>query len=34
MGDNTRFRKKTGWKPKMTIEETLADTLEYWSGRV
>ena len=34
MGDNTKFRKKTGWKPKMTIDETLADTLEYWRKRV
>jgi GDP-4-dehydro-6-deoxy-D-mannose reductase len=30
MGDNTKFVEKTGWKPKIRIEQTLTDTLNYW----
>jgi GDP-4-dehydro-6-deoxy-D-mannose reductase len=30
MGDNTKFRRKTGWKPKIKIEQTLRDTLKHW----
>ncbi len=29
-GDSTRFRAATGWAPQITIEQTLADTLDYW----
>jgi len=25
-----KFRKETGWKPKIKFEKTLQDTLEYW----
>jgi len=30
MGDNSKIRKATGWKPKIPIEKTLEDTLNYW----
>ncbi|HEX7400633.1 MAG TPA: GDP-mannose 4,6-dehydratase, partial [candidate division Zixibacteria bacterium] len=29
-GSNTKIRKATGWKPKIPIEKTLKDTLDYW----
>ncbi len=29
-GDATRFRKATGWRPEISFEQTLADTLAYW----
>lgn len=28
--DARKFQKLTGWKPKISIEETLRDTLDYW----
>ena len=28
--DSTKFIKLTGWKPEISIEETLKDTLDYW----
>jgi GDP-4-dehydro-6-deoxy-D-mannose reductase len=28
--DVSRFRARTGWAPKITIERSLADTLEHW----
>jgi len=28
--DSTKFVKLTGWKPEISIEETLRDTLDYW----
>ena len=30
IGDTSKFRNLTGWKPKIPIEQTLNDTLEYW----
>lgn len=33
LGDNTKFTRKTGWKPEISIEQTLADTLTYWRER-
>jgi GDP-4-dehydro-6-deoxy-D-mannose reductase len=30
MGDNTKLRKDCGWKPKISIDKTLKDILEYW----
>lgn len=30
VGDNTKFRNLTGWEPKIPIDQTLQDTLEYW----
>jgi GDP-4-dehydro-6-deoxy-D-mannose reductase len=29
-GSTTKFRKDTGWKPKLPIERTLTSMLEYW----
>jgi GDP-4-dehydro-6-deoxy-D-mannose reductase len=34
LGDNSKFVKATGWKPKIKFEQTLKDTLEYWRERV
>lgn len=30
VGDNAKFKTLTGWKPKIPIDQTLKDTLEYW----
>lgn len=30
IGDTRKFRKLTGWKPKMPFQKILEDTLEYW----
>jgi GDPmannose 4,6-dehydratase len=32
--DTTKFRKKTGWEPKYTFEQTMGDLLAYWRQRV
>ena len=29
-GDYSKFKLKTGWEPKIPLEETLRDILEYW----
>ena len=29
-GDNSAFRKDTGWEPSIPIEQTLADLLDFW----
>ncbi len=34
IGDNTKFRKVTGWKPEIPFEKTLEDLLNYWRERV
>jgi len=34
LGDSTKFRKKTGWQPKIPFEKTLKDLLNYWRERV
>jgi len=34
VGDSSKFRKQTGWKPEITFEKTLKDTLDYWRERV
>lgn len=34
IGDNTKFVKKTKWNPKINIEQTLCDLLNYWRGKV
>ena len=30
IGDTSKFRKLTGWKPKISIDKILEDTLNYW----
>lgn len=32
--DDSKFRKLTSWKPEITIEQSLADLLNWWRGRV
>ncbi len=34
LGDSTKFRKLTGWKPEIPIEQTLEDTLDYWREKI
>lgn len=34
IGDNSKFVKKTGWKPEISMEKTLADLLNYWREEV
>ena len=33
IGDNSKFVKKTGWKPEIPFEKTLEDLLDYWRSR-
>jgi GDP-4-dehydro-6-deoxy-D-mannose reductase len=30
MGNNSKIRKVTGWKPKIPLRKTLQDTLNFW----
>lgn len=34
IGDNSKFRKQTGWKPEIPFEKTLRDLLTYWREKV
>lgn len=34
LGDCTKFRKATGWKPRIPFEKTMGDLLNYWRERV
>lgn len=34
LGDNSKFTKQTGWKPKIKFEKTLEDLLNYWRENV
>lgn len=34
LGDCFKFKKQTGWEPKIPFEKTLEDTLNYWRERV
>lgn len=34
VGDNTKFVKKTGWRPEIPYEQTLLDMLNYWRERI
>lgn len=34
LGDNSKFRRQTGWKTEIPIETTLKDLLDYWRGKV
>jgi GDP-4-dehydro-6-deoxy-D-mannose reductase len=30
VGDNSKFRKETGWEPTIPFEQTLKDLLTFW----
>jgi GDP-4-dehydro-6-deoxy-D-mannose reductase len=32
-GDCSKFTRLTGWQPRITLEQTLRDTLNYWRLR-
>lgn len=32
--DNAKIKRATGWEPKIPIEQTLRETLDYWRGQV
>jgi GDP-4-dehydro-6-deoxy-D-mannose reductase len=34
IGDGSKFKKETGWKPEYTIDQSLADVLDYWRHNV
>lgn len=34
IGNSTKFRKATGWKPCINIDQTLKETLEWWRKQV
>jgi len=31
--DSSRFRQRTGWEPRVPLEQTLRDILDYWRER-
>ena len=33
VGDSSKIRAETGWEPKISLEKTLADLLDYWRAR-
>ncbi|MDD5618639.1 MAG: GDP-mannose 4,6-dehydratase [Candidatus Omnitrophica bacterium] len=33
IGDSSKFKKQTGWKPQIPLEKTLLDLLNYWRER-
>lgn len=34
VADTSKFRKRTGWEPRIPFQQTLHDLLEYWRQRV
>ena len=34
VGDSTKFRKQTGWKPEIKFTKTLTDLLQYWEDKL
>ena len=34
LGDNTKFKKETGWQPEISFEKSIKDLLDYWRQRV
>lgn len=33
LGDNSKFKKQTGWEPRIPFQKTLEDLLTYWRGK-
>ncbi|MFH0714652.1 MAG: GDP-mannose 4,6-dehydratase [Candidatus Diapherotrites archaeon] len=34
VGDSTKFRSQTGWKPEIPFDQTMQDLLDFWRERV
>jgi GDP-4-dehydro-6-deoxy-D-mannose reductase len=34
LGDSSKFRKATGWEPRIPYEKTLRDMLDYWRSEI
>lgn len=34
LGDYSKFERQTGWRPRVPLEQTLSDLLNYWRARV
>jgi GDP-4-dehydro-6-deoxy-D-mannose reductase len=34
IGDNSKFKRHTGWRPEIPFEQTLSDILDYWRERI
>jgi GDP-4-dehydro-6-deoxy-D-mannose reductase len=34
LGDASKFRADTGWEPRIPLQQTLADLLDYWRERI
>ncbi len=34
LGDSSKFRRETGWKPEISLERTWQDLLNYWRDRL
>lgn len=34
LGDCTKFKQETGWKPKIPFEKTLKDSIDYWREKI
>ena len=34
LSDSSKFRKLTGWEPKISLSQSLQDLLDYWRERV
>ncbi|MFZ5800531.1 MAG: GDP-mannose 4,6-dehydratase [Candidatus Omnitrophota bacterium] len=34
LGDASKFRRQTGWKPQIPLKQTLKDLLDYWRERI
>lgn len=34
IGDATKFRERTGWRPEISFEQTMNDLLQYWRSNV
>ena len=32
--DTSKFRKHTGWEPKINFRKTMSDLLNYWRGQI